>query len=105
MTFRDALISRIDAPGGPSLRAVAEGAKVSYEQLKKIKQGKSGTTNVEDAVAVAAYFGLTVNEFLDSNLAADRADVARLYSQLRPEERAILLDAARGRASRGQAED
>ena len=105
LTFRDALLARCGGPGQPSLKNVADTAGVSYEQLKKVKQGKSGSTNADDAVKVAHALGLTLDEFLDDDLASDRAEIASLYSQLTPEERAILLDAAKGRASRGHLED
>lgn len=103
MTFRDALLSRAGSPGQPTLKKVAEGAKVSYEQLKKLKQGKSQSTNADDAVKIAAWFGMTLNEFIDDHLAEDRAVVADLYSQLEPEEIQILLDAAHGRSGRDPA--
>ena len=99
MLFREALIFHTEGPGRPSLKSVAEGAGVSYEQLKKVRQGKSNSTNADDAVKIASYFGLTVNEFLDHHLEAEREEIARLYRQLSPEERQILLDAARGRSA------
>lgn len=100
MTFREALLARTGGPDQPSLRAVAEGAGVSYEQLKKVRQGKSGSTNADDAVRVAHFLGLTLDEFLNDRLAEDRAEIARLYSQLSEDERQLLRDAAHGRASR-----
>ncbi|WP_296222431.1 hypothetical protein [uncultured Sphingomonas sp.] len=103
MTFRDALLARTGGEGQPSLKAVAEGADVSYEQLKKVRQGKSGSTNADDAVRVAHFLGLTLDEFLDDNLAEDRAAIASIYSQLSDDERQLLRDAARGRASRDRA--
>lgn len=99
-TFREALLERCGGLDQPSLKAVAEGAKVSYEQLKKVKQGKSGSTNADDAVRVAHFFGLTMDEFLGDTLAQDRVEIARLYRELSDDERQLLLDAARGRASR-----
>lgn len=105
MTFRDALLARVGGPGQPSLKAVAEGANVSYEQLKKVKQGKSGSTNADDAVRVAHFLGLTFEEFLDDNLASDRAQIAILYSALSDVERQLLRDAARGRSSRDPSAD
>lgn len=101
VTFREALLRRIDTPGGPSLRAVAAGSGVSYEQLKKLRQRDTATTNVDDAVKIARFFGVTLDEFLGDTMAADRARAVALYMQLSPEERQFLRDAAAGRASRG----
>ena len=98
-TFRDALFSRVDAPGGPSLRAVAEGAGVSYEQLKKLRQRPSATTNIEDAVRVAHFFGLSIDEFMEDSLTSDRLRVVQLYNALSPQERAMLEDLARVRSA------
>lgn len=100
MTFREALLARTGAKDQPSLKAVAEGAGVSYEQLKKVKQGKSLTTNVEDAVLVARFFGLTIEEFLDAEMVADRDETVQLYRKLSVDERRLLRDVSRVRASR-----
>lgn len=51
--FRDAFLSALER-SGRSLREVATSAGVSYDQLKKLKQGQSGSTNVDDAIAIAA---------------------------------------------------
>lgn len=83
-----------------SLKQVAEGSGVSYEALKKIKQGKSASTNADDAIKIARFYGLTLDEFVDDSLPSERAEIARLYSAITEEERLILLDAARGRAAR-----
>lgn len=63
MTFADALMKAVTARG-ISLRKVADLAGVSYEQLKKVRQGKSKTTNVDDAQLVASALGLTLDQFL-----------------------------------------
>lgn len=102
MSFREALLARIDGPGKPSLKSVAEAAHVSYEQLKKVRQGKSQSTNAEDAIKIAAHFGLTLNEFLQDDLAEDRAIVVATYKSLSEAERQLLRDAAAGRSSRDQ---
>lgn len=99
MTFREALISRV-APNGPPLKAVADATGVSYEQLKKVKQGHTQSTNADDAVKVAAYFGLTLNEFMDDDLTEDRAAVAAIYSSLTPEEVRIVRDLGQARSGR-----
>lgn len=101
-TFRDALLERAGGAGKPSLRAVADETGVSYEQLKKVRQGKSQSTNAEDALKIASFFGMTLNEFLDDQMAEDRAAVVETYNSLSPEERQLLRDAANGRAGRSR---
>ena len=87
---------------GRPVSAVAAGAGVSYEQLKKVMQREGASTNVDDARRVAAYFGLTLDEFFDDNLAEDRLQAAMLWLELTEPEREIVRDAARGRAAQGQ---
>lgn len=65
--FRDSLENALKSTGR-SMREVADTAGVSYEQFKSLRQGKSQTTNVEDAVKVAAAFGVTLDQFLLGNL-------------------------------------
>jgi transcriptional regulator with XRE-family HTH domain len=101
-TFRQALLDHASRHS-VSLAEVARGTGVSYEQLKKISQRDQARTNVHDALAVAAFFGLTVNEFLEDHLAQDRLAVADLWFRLTPEERDILQAAARGRAAQDPA--
>ena len=104
-TFRDALLRMVDAPGGPSLREVALRAGVSYDQLKKLRQRETATTNVDDAVKIARVFGLTVEQMIGDDSIADRVQAIELYNQLSSDERRLLQDAARGRSVRDREED
>jgi phage repressor protein C with HTH and peptisase S24 domain len=63
-SFRNALQNALTETGR-SLRSVAIAANVSYDQLKSLIQGKAKTTNVDDAVKVAAVFGVQVEDFLN----------------------------------------
>lgn len=102
-TFREALLSAI-AETGASIAEVARGAGVSYEQLKKVGQRETASTNIDDAVRVANFFGFTIDEFLQDDLASDRIAGARLWFELTEAEREILRAAARGRAALPRAE-
>lgn len=64
-TFRNAFIAAL-ADTRVSIRQVADASGVSYEQLKKLNQGKSESTNVEDAQKIALYFNRTLDEFLSA---------------------------------------
>jgi|GEM_PF-2185182 len=99
-TFRDALLSRVKP--GLSLKAIADGAGVSYEQVKKIGQRLDAKTNVDDAMKIAAFFGMTVNEFVDDHLAQDRAETAETYNRLSREERLLLQATGRGLADQAR---
>ena len=103
-TFRDAFIEALDRTGW-SVPQVARDAGVSVEQLKKLKQGRALTTNVDDAVRVAHVFGVTLDEFLDDKSVADRDEIADLWRQLSDAERDFLRAAALGRRVQGRGQD
>lgn len=63
LSFKEALV-QAQENAGISLRRLAEKAGVSYEQLKKINQGKSQSTNAEDAVKLAAALGVSLEQML-----------------------------------------
>lgn len=91
MTFSDALSMGLEVTG-TSLRSLSERAGVSYEQLKKVKQGKSLTTNVDDAQLVAQGFGLTLDQFLNGQFEERRATIA-IAGQVGAGARIPLFDA------------
>ncbi len=95
LTFRDALILALERTGR-SLKSVCQEAGVSYEQMKKVKQGGSKSTNVDDAVNIANQFGVTLEEFLQDKTATVRSEIVDLYNQLSDEERQFLIKSARG---------
>lgn len=97
--FRDAFLSALEN-SDLSLAEIARRTGVSQEQLKKLKQRETASTNVDDAVKIAACFGQTLDEFLDEAALADRAEILRLWSLLDPEEQEILLASAQGIAAR-----
>lgn len=74
-TFKDALDQAL-AVTGRSLRSVAIASGVSYEQLKNLKQGKSLRTNVDDAMKVAAAFGVSLEQFYRGQYSPDAPTVA-----------------------------
>jgi len=82
---------------GLSVKQIAERAGVSYEQLKKAVSRRS-STNVDEAIRVAKFFGVTIEEFLEDREAADLHEIAGLYMRLSPDERQSLIGYARGRA-------
>lgn len=103
-SFRESLMNHI-SDGTTSLRAISESTGVSYEQLKKLKQGKSLTTNVDDAILIASHFGLTVDEFMGDRSKTYRAEILELFDALSSEEQDFLLAAARGISSKAHGEE
>lgn len=95
MTFRDALLATLEETS-TTMAKVAREAGVSYEQLKALKQGRSGSTNVDDAIKIAHYFGMSIDEFIGDETQRKRREILDLYSQLSEQERVLLTAAARG---------
>lgn len=94
MTFRDALLAALEERG-MSMKTLADGAGVSYEQMKKLKQGKSSSTNVDDAAKIARFLGVPLSDLLAGVTSPDDAELADVLQQLKPEDRRFLLNAAR----------
>ena len=74
-TFRQALKSALETTG-KSLRGIAMSSGVSYDQLKSLAQGKSQKTNADDAMKVAAAFGVSLEDFYEGRLANTSIAVA-----------------------------
>lgn len=102
-TLRTALQQAIDARPATTLRAISQATGVSYEQMRKLLQRDTAKTNYEDAIRIAAYFGMTLNEFLEDHLVEDRARLAETYSRLTDGEREILRAAAQVQRDRDRA--
>jgi transcriptional regulator with XRE-family HTH domain len=94
-TFRSALMDAMEKTGLP-LSKVAEGSGVSYGQLKKLRQRPNASTNVDDANAVAKFFGVTLDQFLDAPESSARVELAEFYSHLTDAEIEIVKAVARG---------
>ena len=95
-TFRSALLDALEETGFP-LSKVAAGSGVSYHQLKKLRQRPNASTNVDDARAVAIFFGLTLDQFLEDRSFSDRVQLVEFCNRLTDRENDILKAAARGR--------
>ncbi len=102
--FRDALLETLEQRR-ISMRSLAEGAGVSYEQLKKLKQGAAQTTNVDDAKKIVDFLGVSLAELMDDPEIPGPLEIVDLYNQLSDDERRILIAAARGMRGQRQVED
>lgn len=65
-TFREALLEQM-TKRGIGLAELARKSGVSHEQLKKLKQRPTGSTNVEDAQRLARALGLSIDELIEDN--------------------------------------
>lgn len=100
-TFRDAFLHALDQTG-QSLASVAKGADVSLEQLKKLKQRDTASTNVDDARRIANHFGQRLDDFIDGRATQEDIELLDLLQQLEPSERQFLRTAAKAQiAARG----
>lgn len=93
-TFRNAFLDALEQTG-QSLASVAKGAKVSLEQLKKLKQRDTATTNVDDARRIANHFGMRLDDFIDGEVTEEDIEMLDLLHQLEPQERQFLRTAAK----------
>lgn len=66
-SFRDAFMAALAATKIP-VRRIATESGVSYEQLKKFAQGKTESTNADDAIRIARAFGVSMEQFLRGEL-------------------------------------
>ena len=94
-TFRSALLDALEETGLP-LSKVAAGSCVSYDQLKKLRQRPNASTNVDDARAVANFFGVTLDQFLDDRSLPARVQLVEFYNRLTDQEIEILKAVAGG---------
>lgn len=94
-SFRDSLIRHIKDTG-VGLTELAKGAGVSLDTLKKLNTGKNVSTTAEQAMAISAYFGQTLEEFTDPQVSADSQALEQMLKLLTPEQRKFLLAQIRG---------
>lgn len=88
-TFQEAFVKRIkDAPF--SLNKLARETGVSYEQLKKLNQGKAKTTNVDDAIKIADFFGMDLTQFINGEEETAQIRVIQIVNSLSPEALSTL---------------
>jgi len=75
VTFREALDTAINKTGRTPAD-IARHAGITYDKLRNLRQGKSRTTNVDDAMRVAAAFGVSLEDFYNGNLGGDDPKIA-----------------------------
>ena len=87
--FRRAFLRHLD-DHQTQLSALARETGVSLDVLKKLKGRATGSTTVENAMLIAAYYGKTVNQFVSGQDVTQDQKLANLMQLLTPEERQLL---------------
>ncbi len=99
--FRDSFIDYLDRTG-LTVAEIARVSGVSVEQLKKLRQRETATTNVDDAVRIAHAFGSSLDEMLGDRTLERRGEALAAYARLTPEERDFLRTLARAKREAAQ---
>lgn len=97
-TFSQALSETLAQEGSVSLRRVALGSGVNYEQLKKVVS-KNHKINYEAALKVAQFFGQTLEQFLEVEANRLPYKIADAYARLSDDQRLHLQGYLEGLAA------
>lgn len=89
-SFSEALNHHLDRTGR-KIPEIAEASGVKADALYKLKYGKTLNMAVDDAMRVAAAFGKTIEEFMDSRPARVKSELAQQIDLLTESERELLL--------------
>ena len=89
-TFRDAFLAALKE-SGVGLKEIHDSTGVSLDILKKLSTERVRSTNADDAVKLAAFFGQTLDEFLQSPDGTSPHALALRYMRL-PEHLRQRLD-------------
>ena len=94
-TFRDALLWHMDAKK-TAIADLARGSGVSVDIINKLKAREGSSTTAENARAIAAYYGQTLDQFMKCEAESEESAFIALVGMLSHEERRILLAQMRG---------
>lgn len=97
--FREALIRHRDE-SGLTLEAVARGSNVPLATVGKLCRREGKQTSAENALQIAQFFGMTLEEFVGMAQVDDDAQILRIVRRLDPETKDILLRQMRGLVER-----
>lgn len=87
--FRPALMWHMEQDG-TTIAALARGSGVSEDVIKKLRSGSSQSTDAEKAMAIAAYYGKTLEAFIRCGSQVEDDMFAALVRRLSDQERGIL---------------
>jgi nucleoside 2-deoxyribosyltransferase len=88
-TFRNALMWHMERHG-TGISALVAATGVSRDIVNKLRAREDSSTTVENGVMIAAYYGKTVNQFLDMADVTPADRVQTLFELLTKEEQQLL---------------
>ncbi len=95
-TFNQALLWHMEK-FGPTIAELSRGSGVSVDAIKKLRQRPTGGTGSTIASKIAAYYGKSLEQFMQCQDAAQSEDtLLALIRLLTEDERVILLRQVRG---------
>lgn len=93
--FQRALLWHMDRHK-TTIADLADGTGVSRDVIAKLRTRPGSSTTVENGMAIAAYYGKSVNQFVALQGATDEDRLRMLLELLRPEEQQLLEAQIRG---------
>ena len=93
--FREAFLWHI-AHHGTTFAEMVDSTGVSRDILNKLKARPDSSTNVETGLKIARYYGKTLEQFIRCEPSDREREFGRLYAELTPQERQLLLAQMRG---------
>lgn len=75
---------------GTSITDLVRGSGVSRDVVNKLLSRPNASTNVENAIMIAAYYGMSVNQFMELREVTPDEAAANLFELLSPEDRQLL---------------
>ena len=96
VSFRDSFVRHSE---GVSIVDIANATGISKHQLYKLKQRETATTNVEDAIKIARYFGMSLDDFLNESSLKPDIEITSLAQKLPDPLLRELLTFGRGLAA------
>jgi transcriptional regulator with XRE-family HTH domain len=100
--FRDALIWHIEKHG-TKVSELSKETGVSRDVINKLLSKSNGTTSAENALLLAAYYGMSLEHFIQKRRGPQRSSIKDLLALLDPDEERLLeaqlMGLVRGRAA------
>jgi hypothetical protein len=87
--FKEALLWHLENEK-PNLADLVRGSGVSRDAMNKVKAREDGSTDVENATAVAHFYGKTVEQFLNCERVDSSDKMSSLVALLDPDERRMV---------------
>ncbi|WP_422074142.1 hypothetical protein [Tranquillimonas rosea] len=93
--FREALMWHM-RKHDTTIAELVSATGVSRNVVNKLKSRPGSSTDVENGMLIAAFYGKTLNEFIQCSDATSTSRLAALFSLLEPEEQRLVEAQIRG---------